>query len=412
MHDKQLVTVSKKTGNKLKNKLANYQEPQRVKAAGIYPYFRVIESEQNTEVQIGGKKVLMFGSNSYLGLTNHPKLKEAARQAVAKYGSGMAGSRFLNGTIDLHIELEKRLAEFVGKPDAIVFSTGYQANLGVIACMMGRSDFILNDEYNHASLIDGSRLSFAKVRKFRHNDMESLDKMLDNINRSGNEDQIKLVVVDGIFSMEGDLAKMDEIVPIAKKHGANILVDEAHALGVLGKNGSGTAALFNVTDEVDLLIGTFSKSLASIGGFVAADSEIINFLKHHARTFIFSASIAPSNAASVLAALDLIESEPERIDQLWKNTNFAMRELRNIGFEIGHTQTPIIPIYVRDDLKTFKYTQMLIEEGVFVNPVISPAVASTSSLIRFSLMANHTQEQIELALSKLEKCARKIGLLA
>ena len=397
--------------NKLVSKLAAYTEPQKAKAAGVYPYFRPIESEQDTEVIINGKKVLMFGSNSYLGLTNHPKLKEAAKKAIDKYGSGCAGSRFLNGTLDLHIQLEEKLAEYVGKDEAIVFSTGYQVNLGVLSCITGRNDVIINDEYNHASIIDGTRLSFSRVRKFRHNDMESLEKTLQTANENGLADQIKLIVVDGVFSMEGDIAKLDEIAALAKKYGANIMVDEAHALGVVGHQGAGSASHFNLTDQVDLIMGTFSKSLASIGGFIAADSTIINYLKHHARSLIFSASIAPSNAASVMAAIDLIKDEPERLERLWDNTRFAHELLRGRGFDIGQSETPIIPIYVRDDQRTFMLTQMLLDEGVFVNPVISPAVEPTSSLIRFSLMATHTQEQIERAVDKIDLVSKKLGIL-
>lgn len=382
--------------------MARYQEPQKARALGVYPYFRTIESEQDTEVIINGKKVLMFGSNSYLGLTNHPKLKEASKAAIEKYGSGCAGSRFLNGTLDLHLQLEEKLANYVGKEEALVFSTGYQVNLGVISSITTRNDNILLDELDHACIIDGARLSFAKTKKFRHNDMVSLEKSLQRCE----DENLKLIVVDGVFSMEGDIAKLDQIVGLAKKYNANIMVDDAHGLGVVGANGRGTASHFGVTDDVDLIMGTFSKSLASIGGFIASDSTTINFLKHHARSLIFSASIAPANAASVIAALDLIEQEPERIERLWENTHFAIRELRNLGFDIGHTETPIIPIYVRDDYKTFRFTRMLLEEGIFVNPVISPAVKSSDSLIRFSLMATHTREQIVTAIEKLEKASK------
>jgi len=361
--------------------MARYQEPQKARALGVYPYFRTIESEQDTEVIINGKKVMMFGSNSYLGLTNHPKLKEASKAAIEKYGSGCAGSRFLNGTLDLHLQLEEKLADFVGKDEALVFSTGYQVNLGVISSITTRNDNILLDELDHACIIDGARLSFAKTKKYRHNDMISLEKSLQRCE----EQNLKLIVVDGVFSMEGDIAKLDKIVELAKKYNANIMVDDAHGLGVVGKNGRGTASHFGVTDDVDLIMGTFSKSLASIGGFIASDSTTINFLKHHARSLIFSASIAPANAASVIAALDLIKEEPERIDQLWDNTHYAIRELRNLGFDIGHTETPIIPIYVRDDYKTFRLTRMLLEEGIFVNPVISPAVKSSDSILKNKL---------------------------
>ena len=387
--------------------MEQYQAPQQARKMGVYPYFRTIESEQDTEVIIKGKKVLMFGSNSYLGLTNHPKLKEASKKAIDKYGSGCAGSRFLNGTLDLHLELEDKLAKFVGKDGAIVFSTGYQVNLGVISSITTRQDWIVLDELDHACIIDGARLSFARNSKYKHNDMEALEKTLERID----EDKMKLIVVDGVFSMEGDIARLPEIVKLAKKYGANVMVDDAHSLGVLGEKGRGTADHFGLTDEVDLIMGTFSKSLASIGGFIAADDATINFLKHHARSLIFSASIAPANAASVIAALDLIEQEPERIAKLWENTHFAMEGLRSLGFDIGPTETPIIPIYVRDNFKTFRLTRMLLEEGIFVNPVISPAVKPEDTLIRFSLMATHTKKQIEIALDKIDKVSRKLDIL-
>ena len=391
----------------LKKKMAAYDQPQKVQAMGFYPYFRTIESEQDTVVKIDGKEVLMFGSNSYLGLTNHPKLKEASKAAIDKYGSGCAGSRFLNGTLDIHIELENKLAEFVGKDGALVFSTGFQVNLGVISAIPGRHDYIIIDELDHACIIDGSRLSYAnKVWKYKHNDMESLEKLLQKCE----PDKIKLIAIDGVFSMEGDIARLPEIVKLAKKYNANIFLDDAHSLGVLGQNGRGTADHFGVTDDVDMIMGTFSKSLASIGGFVAADKDTINFLKHNARSLIFSASIAPANAASVLAALELIQQEPERIDRLWDNTNYAMKLLNEAGFDTGHTQTPIIPIMIRDDYKTFQLTKLLLDEGVFVNPVVSPAVPSTSSLIRYSLMATHTKAQIEESVEKIYAISKEIGV--
>ena len=390
--------------NLLRSKLASYTRPAEVKKQGIYPYFREISSDQDTVVKMGGKDVLMFGSNSYLGLTNHPKLKEASKKAIDKYGSGCAGSRFLNGSLDIHTELEEKLAAFVGKDEALVFSTGYQVNLGVISSVVGRHDYIIMDDTNHACIIDGARLAFAKKLKYRHNDMASLEQVLQKLP----QDVIRLIVTDGVFSMEGDICKLPEMVALAKKYNANIMVDDAHALGVIGKGGRGTASHFGLTDDVDLIMGTFSKSLASIGGFIAADSDTINFLKHHARSLIFSASIAPANAASVIAALDLIQEEPELIDNLWDITKYTMDGLRAIGLETGPTETPIIPIYVRDDIKTFKLTAMLQEMGVFVNPVISPAVASEDSLIRFSLMATHTRAQVDEALEKLEKVAKAL----
>lgn len=391
----------------LKNKMAAYDIPQKVQDLGLYPFFRTIESEQDTVVKIAGKDVLMFGSNSYLGLTNHPKLKEASKAAIDKYGSGCAGSRFLNGTLDLHIELENKLAEYVGKEATLVFSTGFQVNLGVISSIPGRHDYIIIDELDHACIIDGARLSFAKVLKYRHNDMESLEKVLSKCE----PDKIKLICVDGVFSMEGDVAKLPEIYQLAQKYQANIMVDDAHGLGVMGPLGRGTAAHFGMTDQVDLIMGTFSKSLASIGGFIAGDNDTINYLKHNARSLIFSASIAPANAASVIAAIDLIQQEPERIEKLWSNTRYALKLLQEAGFETGHTETPIIPIYIRDDYKTFKLTKMLLEEGIFVNPVVSPAVASTSSLIRYSLMSTHEFSQIEESIEKISKVAKKLDIL-
>lgn len=393
--------------NKLTSRMARYDAPQKAKAAGVYPYFRMIQSEQDTEVIIDGKKVLMFGSNSYLGLTNHPKLKEASIAAINKYGSGCAGSRFLNGTLDLHIELEEKLAKFVGKEGALVFSTGYQVNLGVLSSVTSRKDNIILDELDHACIIDGARLSFARPLKYRHNDMESLEKMLE---RHKDVEGLNLIAVDGVFSMEGDIAKLDEIVKLAKKYGANIMVDDAHGLGVVGKAGRGTADHFGLTDDVDLIMGTFSKSLASIGGFIAANNETINYLKHHARSLIFSASIAPGNAAAVVAALDLMQQEPERLEKLWDNTRYAMAGLKALGLDTGHSETPIIPIYVRDTEKTFMLTRLLQEQGIFVNPVITPAVAPKDSLIRFSLMATHTRAQIEEALEKIGVIADKLDI--
>ncbi len=382
----------------LQKKLRKFEAANDVRRAGLYPYFRPIESDQDTEVYMNGKKVLMFGSNSYLGLTNHPKLKEASKRAIDKYGSGCAGSRFLNGTLDLHLELEEKLAKFVDKEAALVFSTGYQVNLGVISSVVGRQDCILMDEYDHACIIDGARLSFAQTKKFKHNNLEDLEKKLIH----HKDAPVKLIVVDGIFSMEGDICDLPGIVRLAKKYDADIMVDDAHSLGVLGTLGKGTADHFGLSHEVSLIMGTFSKSLASIGGFIASDVDTIDFLKHHARSLIFSASIAPANAASVIAALELMQQEPERIKKLWTNTHYAKEQFEQRGFDIGHTESPIIPVYIRDDMKTFQLTAMLQEEGVFVNPVVSPAVPPSSSLIRFSLMATHTIEQIDRAINKID----------
>ena len=391
----------------LQEKLSKYDAPQRAMAAGIYPYFREIQSDQDTEVIISGKKVLMFGSNAYLGLTNHPKVKEAAIEAIKKYGTGCAGSRFLNGTLDIHIQLEKRLAEFVGKEDAIVYSTGFQVNLGVVSCLTGREDYILWDELDHASIIEVHRLSFSTKLKYKHNDMESLEKQLQKCD----PDKVKLIVTDGVFSMEGDVAKLPEICALAKKYNANVMVDEAHGLGVFGKQGRGTCDHFGVTNDVDLIMGTFSKSLASIGGFIAADESIINYLRHHSRSYIFSASNTPAATAAANAALDIMINEPERIEHLWKLTNYALDGFRQMGCEIGHTSTPIIPLFIRDNDLTFTIVKELFEAGIFVNPVVSPAVASEDTLIRFSLMATHTKEQLDYALEQIHRVFKNHGLV-
>ena len=391
----------------LQAKLSKYQEPQKAKAAGIYPYFRAISSEQDTEVIMNGKKVLMFGSNSYMGLTNHPKVKEAAIEATRKYGTGCAGSPFLNGTLDIHKQLEARLAEFVGKEDAMIYSTGFEVNLGVVSCVTGREDYVILDEQDHASIIEGRRLSFTTALKYKHNDMGSLEEQLQECN----PEKVKLIVTDGVFSMEGDVAKLPKIVELAKKYDATVMVDEAHGIGVFGKQGRGTCNHFGVTDDVDLIMGTFSKSFASLGGFIATDKEITNFLRHHSRSYIFTASITPASTAAANAALDIMLSEPERQENLWALTNYALEGFRNMGCEIGHTETPIIPLYIRDNYKTFTITRDLLEEGIFVNPVVSPAVAPHDTLIRFSLMATHTKEQVTTALEKIQKVFRRYELI-
>lgn len=391
----------------LSKRMGKYKAPQEVQALGVYPYFRPIESEQDTVVKIHGKPVLMFGSNSYLGLTNHPKLKEAAIKAIEKYGTGCAGSRFLNGTLDIHIELEERLAKFVNKDAALVYSTGFSVNAGVIPCLTSRNDYLIFDERDHASIIEGKRLSFSKQFKYRHNDMESLE----NILKHCDYERIKVIVLDGVFSMEGDVAKLPQIVELSKKYNASVYVDEAHTLGVFGKTGAGICEHFGLTNDVDLIMGTFSKSLGTIGGFIASDNNIINYLKHNSRTLIFSASITPASTACVLAALDVIAEEPWRKEALWANTLRAKEGFLKAGFEIGHTESPIIPLYVRDNIKTFKLTQMLQDEGIFVNPVVSPAVPSEDTLIRYSLMATHTFEQIDESIEKITKVARQLGII-
>ena len=391
----------------IKDKLSSYDAPQKVMQAGIYPYFRAIESEQDTVVIINGKKVLMFGSNSYLGLTNHPKVKAAAKAAIDKYGTGCAGSRFLNGTLDIHIRLEEKLAQMVGKDGALCYSTGFQVNLGVVSLLAGRNDYLLLDELDHASIIEGSRLSFSKVLKYAHNDMDALEsklKLCDN-------GRIKMIVVDGIFSMEGDIVKLPELVRLAEKYDASIMVDDAHSLGVIGKNGSGTASHFGLTDKVDLIMGTFSKSFASLGGFIAADKEVINFIKHNSRTLIFSASMTPSSAAAVLASIEIMENEPERIKHLWDLTAYALKGFKSAGFDTGKSETPIIPLFIRDDIKALQLTQVLLTDGVFVNPVVSPAVPKEDCLIRYSLMATHTKEQVEISIEKITKAAKSLGIL-
>lgn len=356
---------------------------------------------------IDGKKVLMFGSNSYLGLTNDPRVKEAAIEAVKKYGTGCAGSRFLNGSLDIHEKTEARLAKFVGKEDAIIFSTGFQVNLGVVSCLCDRHDYILLDERDHASIIEGRRLSPANYLKFRHNDMSSLESKL----RKCESDSIKLIVVDGVFSMEGDVAPLREIVALAEKYRAAIMVDEAHGMGVFGPQGQGVCWAQGVTKDIDLIMATFSKSFAALGGFIATDKITANYIRHTARSYIFSASATPAAIGAVNASLDIMENEPERIAHLWDITRFAIEGFRNMGCEIGNTSTPIIPLYIRDNEKTFCVTRDLFQEGLFVNPVVSPAVPSEDTLIRFSLMATHTQEQVEYALEKIEKVFKKYEII-
>lgn len=391
----------------LQAKLAQYTAPQQAMAAGVYPYFREISSEQEPEVLIDGKKVLMFGSNCYSGLVADPRIKEAAIEATKKYGTGCAGSPFLNGTLDIHKQLERRIAEYIGKEDVMIYSTGFEVNLGVVSCLTGREDYILWDEQDHASIIEGRRLSFSTALKYKHNDMASLEKQLQKCD----PDKVKLIVTDSVFSMEGDVANVPEIVKLAKKYNASVMVDEAHGIGVFGKGGRGVCNHFGVTDDVDLVMGTFSKSFASLGGFIATDKEITNFLRHHSRSYIFTASITPASTAAALKAIDIMESEPERQEHLWGITNFALDGFRNMGCEIGNTSTPIIPLFIRDDYKTYHVVRDLFDEGLFVNPVVSPAVAPQDTLIRFSLMATHSKAQVEYALDKIQKVFRKYELI-
>jgi len=385
-----------------------YTLPQQFKAQGIYPYYTPIESEQSTVVKIDGRDVLMFGSNSYLGLSNDPRLKEAAKAAIDKYGTSCSGSRFLNGTLDIHVELEEKLAKFVGKEDAVTYSTGMQVNLGVVSCLSTRGSYVLLDSLDHASIIDGSRLGFGKVLKFKHNDVESLEQKLQQCE----PDSFKLIVIDGIYSMEGDIAPLHEICDLCDKYDASIMVDDAHSLGVLGRNGRGTADHFGETDRVDLIMGTFSKSFGSLGGFIAGDKEVLNVIRHSSRSLIFSASMPPANIAAVSRALDIMLEEPERVEYLWKLTHYAHQAFRDAGFDIGHTQSPIIPLFVRDTEKALAVVSLALAEGVFVTPVIAPAVPQEDVLIRFALMATHTYEQVDFAVEKLTKVFRQLGIIA
>lgn len=376
--------------------------------AGVYPYFREITSKQGTEVtDIDGHSILMFGSNAYTGLTNDPRVIEAGKRALDKYGSGCAGSRFLNGTLDLHVQLEKELAEFEHKDEALCFSTGFSVNAGVLAMVVGRGDFIICDDRDHASIVDGRRLSFATQLHYKHNDMQDLERVLQKLPKEA----IKLIVVDGVFSMEGDLAKLPEIIELKHKYNCSVMVDEAHGLGVFGKQGRGVCDHFGVTDDVDLIMGTFSKSLASIGGFIVSDKDTINYLRHTCRTYIFSASNTPSATAAALEALHILQKEPERQDHLWAVTHYALKRFRDEGFEIGETESPIIPLYVRDIDKTFMVTKLAYEAGVFINPVIPPACAPQDTLVRFALMATHTEDQVERGVQILKIIFKDQGII-
>lgn len=391
----------------LQEKYKKYREPQKYMEAGIYPYFREITGKQGTVVQMDGHEALMFGSNAYTGLTGDPRVEAAAKAAIDQYGTGCAGSRFLNGTLDLHVKLEKELAAYEHKDEALCFSTGFFVNSGVLSVICGREDYIICDERDHASIVDGRRLSFATCLKYKHNDMEDLEKQL----KKCRPEAIKLIVVDGVFSMEGDLANLPEIIKLKHKYNASVMVDEAHGLGVFGSEGRGVCDHFGVIDDVDLIMGTFSKSLASIGGFIAGDKDTINYLRHACRTYIFSASNTPAATAAAMEALHIIRKEPERITRLWDVTNYALKRFREEGFEIGETESPIIPLYVRDPYKTFLVTKLAFDAGVFINPVIPPACAPQDTLVRFALMATHTQEQVEKGVQALKKIFVEQGII-
>ena len=394
-------------GLPLFDKVRNYTNANQVRALGLYPYFRTISSAQDTEVIMNGQKVLMLGSNSYLGLTNDPRIKEATIAAAQKYGSGCAGSRFLNGTLDLHIQLEEELAQLMKKEAVLLYSTGFQVNLGVPSAIVGKDEYILTDKANHASLVEGCRLSLGKTLRFGHNDMAALGRRLAQLPHTAG----KLILVDGVFSMEGDIIKLPELVRLAKQHNAAVMVDDAHGIGVLGKHGSGTASHFGLEDDVQFIMGTFSKSLASLGGFIASDAATIDYLKHNSRTLVFSASMSPANAAAVLEALKIMIAEPERIEQLWTNTRRMKEGLLSLGFHLGASETPILPVYVHDLLKTFQFCKRLQDEGVFVNPVVSPGVPPGEEMLRVSLMATHTFEQIDRSLEKFQKVGKELGII-
>ncbi len=391
----------------LQERCAKYTLPQEFMAQGIYPYFREIEGKQGTEVMMDGHRVLMFGSNAYTGLTGDQRVIDAGIAAMQCYGSGCAGSRFLNGTLDIHVQLEKELAEFVGKDETLCFPTGFTVNSGVISQLVDRNDYIICDDRDHASIVDGRRLSFATQLKFKHNDMEDLEKQLQKCEPN----RVKLIIVDGVFSMEGDLCNLPAIIELKKKYNATVMVDEAHGLGVFGRQGRGVCDHFGLTKEVDLIMGTFSKSLASIGGFIAADSSIINWLRHTCRTYIFSASCTPAATAAAREALRIIQAEPERLEALWNVTKYALKRFREEGFEIGDTESPIIPLYVRNTDKTFMAVARAFEEGVFINPVIPPACAPQDTLVRYALIANHTFEQVDESVEKLKKVFKELEII-
>lgn len=385
-------------------KCFNYTDAKIVMEAGLYPYFHALESGQDTEVVINGKRTIMIGSNNYLGLTSDSRVINAAQDALIKYGTGCSGSRYLNGTLDLHVKLEERLASFLQKDAVLTFSTGFQTNLGIISSIAGRNDYIICDNANHASIIDGCRLSFAKMLKYEHNNMEDLERILGNISDNNG----KLIIVDGVFSMEGDICNLPEIIRLARKYGARVMVDDAHGLGVMGEHGRGTGEFFGLQHEVDIIMCTFSKSLASLGGCVAASEDVIHYIKHNSRPFIFSASIPPANAAAALEAINILEAEPERVKNLWENANYMREGFKKIGIPIGDSVTPIIPVMTWENERTFIITKRLLEEGVYVNPVISPAVKPGQCLLRTSYTATHTKEQLDYALEAFKKVFSEI----
>jgi 8-amino-7-oxononanoate synthase len=385
----------------------NFTQAEEARALGYYPYFTPIQSQQDTEVIINGRRTIMIGSNNYLGLTTHPKVKEVAIAAIKKYGSSCSGSRFLNGTIDLHLELEDRLASFTGNEAAQVFSTGYQTNLGTIAALVGRHDTVVIDYDNHASIVDGCQQSLGKTLRFKHSDMEDLRKVLQKIDPNTGV----LVVVDGVFSMEGDIAPLPEIVSICKKFSVRLMVDDAHSFGILGEKGNGTAAHFGLVDDVDIVMGTFSKSFASLGGFIAAEAQVIDYVKHFARALIFSASMPPASIAACLATLDIMQNEPERRERLWDITLRMHKEFRSLGFDIGPTQTPIIPIIIGDEMKVFVFWKKMLDAGIFVNPVRSPAVPAGRALLRTSYTATHTDEQLDRVLETFKRIGKELGII-
>ncbi len=395
------------SGSPFFDKCYRYDVAQRVREAGVYSFFRVVESAQDPEVTIGGRRLIMLGSNNYLGLTNDPRVKEAAIQAIRRYGSGCAGSRFLNGTLDLHILLEERLAEFTRQEAAVTFATGFQVNLGAISCLVGKGDSVYLDKQDHACIIDGARLSFGQVRKFRHNDLSDLRRQMQQDTGARG----RFIVVDGVFSMEGDIAPLPAILAAARDFGAGVMVDDAHGLGVLGPTGRGTCEHFGLEEDVDLIMGTFSKSLASVGGFIAGNATVIDYIKHTARTMIFSAAPPPASVAAALATLDIIDREPERRARLWQNTLFFREGLKSLGLDTGNSETPVVPIVVGEDAVALEMVQRLHEAGLFVNCVISPATPPGRALIRTSLMATHTREQLARALETIGRIGREVGLI-